>query len=214
VSISAAPTGSLGPVIRLVTRTPSQSQQDFRTLIDVLGRPGTIKSLDVPEELAEYSVPPAVLVAGGLADVDITLAVLSDRPADPCAVALYAATGASEAPPATAQLVVALRPPTPAEILGLARGDALHPEFGCRLILAVTTFEESASALRVRLQGPGVDGQSELRITGVPAGVFEALAAANNEFPAGIDTFLVSADGKVAGLPRSSRIRIDTQGDS
>jgi alpha-D-ribose 1-methylphosphonate 5-triphosphate synthase subunit PhnH len=199
----------LGPVIRLVTRTPAQSQQDFRTLIDVLGRPGTIAALDVP-----VGVAPAAVVAGGLADVDVALAVLTDTPGDPGPAALYAATGASEVPLASAHLVVALRTPTPAEILALARGDALHPEFGCRLILAVEALGAAGSPVTLRLQGPGVDGESELRITGVPAAVFEALAAANAGFPAGVDTFVVSADGKVAGLPRSTRIQIDTQGES
>jgi alpha-D-ribose 1-methylphosphonate 5-triphosphate synthase subunit PhnH len=158
-------------------------------------------------------VPPAAVVAGGLADVDVALAVLTDTPADPGPAALYAATGASQAPPATAHLVVALRTPTPAEILALARGDALHPEFGCRLIIAVEALGAAQSPVTLRLQGPGVDGESELGITGVPAGVFEALVAANAEFPAGVDTFLVAADGKVAGLPRSTRIQIDTQGE-
>ncbi len=210
MSITAAPAGGLGPVIRLITRTPEQSQQDYRTLIEVLGRPGTIAALNVPSE----KVPPAAVVAGGLSDVDVSLAVLAETADDPCATALYAATGASEAPLATAQLVVALRTPTPAEILALARGDALHPEFGCRLILAVAALGNAESPVILRLKGPGVDGENLLGVTGVPAAVFEALAAANAEFPAGVDTFLVSAAGDVAGLPRSSRIQIETQGES
>jgi alpha-D-ribose 1-methylphosphonate 5-triphosphate synthase subunit PhnH len=59
------------------------------------------------------------------------------------------------------------------------------------------------------LSGPGVPGTRQLAVRGLPPAVFDAISEANQAFPAGIDTFLVTADGKVAGLPRS--VRIDTE---
>lgn len=194
-----------GPAIRALTRTPTQSQQDFRLLIDVLCRPGTVRALELA---ARPDVPAAAVVAAGLADVEVSLAVLEDG--ERWAAALHSATGASTAPLATAQLVVALRTPMAPEILALARGDALHPELGSRLVIAVSALGEPDAPVTLHLRGPGVVDENELRISGIPADVLEALSLANAEFPAGVDTFLVAADGRVAALPRSSRIRIET----
>jgi alpha-D-ribose 1-methylphosphonate 5-triphosphate synthase subunit PhnH len=60
----------------------------------------------------------------------------------------------------------------------------------------------------VELTGPGVDGTARLGIAGVPVEVVEALAAVNQRFPLGVDTFLVAAGGQAAGLPRSTRVRV------
>jgi alpha-D-ribose 1-methylphosphonate 5-triphosphate synthase subunit PhnH len=60
----------------------------------------------------------------------------------------------------------------------------------------------------VEVSGPGVDGVRELGIDGLGPGVLEALAEVNDAFPTGVDTWLLSDAGQVAGLPRSARLRI------
>lgn len=208
-----------GERVRALVRAPRASQADFRVLLDALARPGTVGRLDgVP------GVPPALIPAAGLADVEVPLAVLDgpggdgsggvgagpDR--DGWAAALYAATGAPPASPETARMVVALRQITPEEIASLPRGDALAPELGARLVLAVrglgTVDPAPRGGTTLELSGPGVPGTRRLAVAGVAPEVFEALARANAVFPAGIDTFLVAGDGGVAGLPRGARIAL------
>jgi alpha-D-ribose 1-methylphosphonate 5-triphosphate synthase subunit PhnH len=113
-------------------------------------------------------------------------------------------------------MVVAVRPPSEDEVAALPRGDALHPELGARLILAVdglSTPEGAGTGTVLTLTGPGVPGYRRIRAAGPPPEVFRALAAVNSAFPAGVDTFLVAADGTVAGLPRSAHISIDNGED-
>ncbi|WP_214319797.1 phosphonate C-P lyase system protein PhnH [Nonomuraea sediminis] len=186
-------------MIAAAGRTADQAQADFRALINALARPGTL------ERIAPCAGPPALAVAGGLADVEVPTAVLGE---EHLARALHLATSAPVATLGTARMVVALRPPTPEEIAAMPRGDALHPELGTRLILAVATLSESSATVRLSLSGPGVPGSRSLGVTGMPTEVFTALATANGDFPAGIDTFLVAADGTVAGLPRSIQIGV------
>lgn len=193
-----------GERVRALTRGPRESQADFRVLLDALARPGTIGRLDVPA-----GVPAALVPAAGLADVEVPTAVLAGAGEEGWAGALYAATGAPPASPETARMVVALRPLGAGEIAVLPRGDALAPELGTRLILAVPSLDPfPGEGVTVELTGPGVPGTRWLRVTGVDAAVLGALAEANASFPAGIDTFLVDAGGRLAGLPRTTRVRV------
>ncbi|WP_165969890.1 phosphonate C-P lyase system protein PhnH [Nonomuraea terrae] len=206
----------IGVYVRAVTPTAAQAQADFRVLLDVLSRPGVLG------RVGRGDGPAALAVAAGLADVEVPTAVLTAPGEEHWAQALHLGTSAPPAAPQAARMVVALRPPAAEEITALPRGDALHPEFGARLIAAVTVLEGEGpvpSALEVpgargpgvvlSLSGPGVPGARRLRVAGLPREVFAALAAANADFPAGVDTFLVAADGTVAGLPRSTRIEIE-----
>ncbi|WP_433430835.1 phosphonate C-P lyase system protein PhnH [Nonomuraea sp. CA-141351] len=203
--MTAVSTAGIGVHVRAMTPTPAQAQADFRALLNALSRPGVL------DAVGRADGPPALTVAAGLADVEVPTAVLTDSGDEHWARALHLATSAPVAPPEAARMVVALRPPTAAEIAAMRRGDALHPEHGTRLIAAVTTLGEEGVGLALR--GPGVPGTRRLRVAGLPRAVFAALAEANAGFPAGIDTFLVAGDGTVAGLPRSTRIEIENGDD-
>ncbi|MEO3869881.1 phosphonate C-P lyase system protein PhnH [Nonomuraea sp. B12E4] len=219
-ALTGAPTS--GTYVQAVTPTAAQAQDDFRALLNVLSRPGLLDAVH------RGNGPAALAVAAGLADVEVPTAVLTEPGEEHWARALHLATSAPAAPPETARMVVALRPPAAAEIAALTRGDALHPEFGTRLIAAVTALaadpgdrRDGGSAVPgaegpevvLALSGPGVPGTRRIRVTGLDRAVFGALAEANADFPAGIDTFLVAADGTVAGLPRSTRIEIENGDD-
>jgi alpha-D-ribose 1-methylphosphonate 5-triphosphate synthase subunit PhnH len=211
----------IGVHVRAVTPTAAQAQADFRALLNVLSRPGVLDAV-------KHGDGPATLaVAAGLADVEVPTSVLTAPGEEHWARALHLATSAPLAPPETARMVVALRPPSVAEIAALTRGDAMHPEHGARLVAAVATLAQhlgdrqdgrevsgtEESEVVLALSGPGVPGTRRIRVTGLPGEVFTALAAANADFPAGIDTFLVAGDGTVAGLPRSTRIEIENGDD-
>ncbi|GAA3540981.1 phosphonate C-P lyase system protein PhnH [Nonomuraea rosea] len=201
----------IGAHVRAVTPTAAQAQADFRALLNVLARPGVL------DAVGRSGGPPALAVAAGLADVEVPTAVLTAPGEEHWAEALHLATSAPPAAQDTARMVVALRPPTAAEIAGLTRGDVMHPEHGTRLVAAVTAVERAGQPVPgaegpgvvLALSGPGVPGTRRIRVTGLPRAVFEALAEANADFPAGVDVFLVAQDGTVAGLPRSTRIEIE-----
>ena len=48
-------------------------------------------------------------------------------------------------------------------------------------------------------------------VDGLCRDFFDALGRANADFPAGIDVVLVAPDGRIAAIPRSSRIQTRTE---
>jgi alpha-D-ribose 1-methylphosphonate 5-triphosphate synthase subunit PhnH len=231
-----------GARVGALRRTPSASQRDFTTLLDVLSRPGKVGCLAVPDGV------PAVALAAAEVALHVLDGVADDgshnpeSPADTAhtagavsaddsgvrgwGAAVHAVTNAPRTELEFARTVLALRRVTADEVRRLPRGDALNPERGARLFAAVAGLEAEGSeqdgsapggpapagapadadAVPLRLTGPGVREERLLTVRGLPAGVFTALAAVNDAFPLGVDTFLVAPDGSVAGLPRSTRI--------
>lgn len=201
MSLSSATVTGIGERARAARLRPLAAQRAFGLLLDTLARPGTIAHLDVPP-----SVPAALLPAATLADVEVTLAVLDDGG---WAEAVYAATGSPRAELPDADIVLTLRRITADEVASLRRGSAEAPERGARLVAAVDALHTGDGALRLSFTGPGVPGRREVTVDGLDPAVVAALAAANAEFPAGIDVHLVAADGALVSIPRSTSIRID-----
>lgn len=187
-----------GAAIAAISRAPEDSHRDFRQLIEVLGRPGSVGRIDTVD-----GIPPVITLAAGLADVDVTVAVLDEDWERP----FFVATGATRAEPARARHVVATLPLTAGQLATFDRGDALHPEHGARVFAAVAGFDSATGAVTLVLSGPGIAGEATLLVNGLDPGLFAALAAANANFPAGIDIVLVAADGRIAAIPRSSHIQ-------
>lgn len=193
------------------------SQAVFRALLDALARPGQPTRLPAG---AAPGLPRALVPALALADVDLPVAVLA---ADDVAWhdVVRTATGATAAPLPLAELVVSLRPPSPAEVGTLPRGTADRPEGGGRLVVACRALEAEPSAsgsrtggepgrLRIEVMGPGVPGVRAFTVAGIEPDLVIALADANAGHPAGVDTWLVADDGTTVGLPRSARLRAGT----
>jgi alpha-D-ribose 1-methylphosphonate 5-triphosphate synthase subunit PhnH len=208
---ASADTGAVGSYVQSLTVPPDVAQADFRALLAALAEPGTLTTITPPA-----GVPAALAVAAGLADVEVPVCVLTGAGTEHWTQALQLATSAPSARLEDARMIVALRSPSVDEVAALPRGDALHPELGARLILTVaglTVAEDTGTGTVLALAGPGVPGSRRIRVSGPPSEVFHALAAVNTAFPAGVDTFLVAADGTVAGLPRSTRISIENGED-
>lgn len=190
---------------------PHASHRVFKVLFEALSRPGQLTALGSDRTLVES---PALLVALALADIDVRVHVLAPTGshagshASDWSDAIHATTGATRSSLEAAELVVALRPPTPDEIRSLRRGSADAPELGARLAVACTRLADTDGEVIVSLRGPGVPEARRVAFDGVPVEVLETLASVNLAFPAGVDTFFVADDGIVVGLPRTSRIEI------
>lgn len=178
------------------------SQAVFRVLLDALAHPGRVLPLP-PDLLADRALPPALIVPLALADLSQSVAV-TGAGADRGARLVATATSCRLAEPDAADQVVVLDGASPALVATLRRGSAMAPEEGCRLALACRALHAGGGGdVTIDLRGPGVEDTGAVGVDGIDAAVVAALAEANADFPAGVDTWLVADGGDVVGFPRS-----------
>ncbi|MBA2497966.1 MAG: phosphonate C-P lyase system protein PhnH [Acidimicrobiia bacterium] len=192
-----------------------ESQGTFRVLLDTLARPGRVRTL--PTGVPRPPAPAALAVPLALADLGQRVAVVGDENgglidgvAGRWAAMVRDATSCAIVRIEEADLVVVLAGAAEADLIErLRRGSPLAPEQGCRLVLACDRLVAgSPGAVAVTLRGPGVPDVAVLGIDGIDAEVLAAVALANTAFPCGIDTWLVSGRGEVAGIPRSTTLEV------
>jgi alpha-D-ribose 1-methylphosphonate 5-triphosphate synthase subunit PhnH len=174
------------------------AQRAFRAVLDALARPGTVQQLPA----GPPDVPAALLPVLALADLDTPVAVLADQGSWADAVATATTAPTVDLP--AARLVAALRPLRSGEAFAVHTGSAAAPEDGALVALAVPALAGGAT---LTLRGPGIGGERTVAPQGVSADLTAARVAAT--FPAGFDLLLVDADGRVLGIPRSTRIEED-----
>lgn len=196
----------------------AQSQLIFRAVLDALARPGTIRRLPAAARgAAGEGAPAALLPLLALADLTTPACVLADGGDWPEVV--RAMTSAPAAELAQARLVAALRPVSGSELAALRAGTPTAPEDGALACLSVTGIRPApvtgapdggADGRLLRLAGPGIAGTRRLLVTGLPPGFAAVRRKLTGEFPAGADLLLITADGDLAGLPRTTRIDEET----
>jgi alpha-D-ribose 1-methylphosphonate 5-triphosphate synthase subunit PhnH len=190
--------------------TGDQSLSVFRAVLEALCRPGRVVHL--PAGVAT-SVPPAAVPVLALADLDVSVATLEAGDGSAWASSIRSVTGCRLAAAADADMVVAIRSPSGPEVASLRAGTAEAPERGARLFVLCAAITEGSTdaGTTIRIQGPGASAGRTITVTGVDADVFRTLSGANRGFPGGVDTWLITGDRRMIGIPRSSRI--DIRGD-
>lgn len=186
----------------MATISPAGSQFAFRAALDALARPGTVRHLSGPDGVsAADGIPAALLPLLALADLTTPACVLADD--GEWAEMVRVMTSAPMAKLADARLVSVLRPLRDGELDSLRTGTPAAPEDGALACLAVTEFGTGSS---LRLTGPGIPGSRELRVAGLPPGFADCRRRLVRGFPAGADLLLVTPEGGLAGLPRTTAI--------
>jgi alpha-D-ribose 1-methylphosphonate 5-triphosphate synthase subunit PhnH len=169
---------------------PTLQQRVFRRLLDCFAYPGQIAPSGDIQRAALLTVL-ATLLDGetSLADPHRLIAAadwpkLQARPDTADSAAFVVADGA-RAPDFTPQL-----------------GTLESPERGATVVLTVATL---GAGQRLRLSGAGIDGHTELAVTGLHPGWVDARADWVAAFPLGVD--LILCDGACfAALPRTTHI--------
>lgn len=179
---------------------PAASQQTFRAVLEALARPAVPMAL--PSQPLDVLVPVIAPVLA-LADLSTGVCVLENA-GDRWADAVATATSAPTWPAEMAKLVAAIRPVGDDEVRGFARGSAQAPEEAA--LVALSVRDVLGGPRRWTLSGPGIRGTACIAPKGLPAGFVAARADAVAAYPAGIDILLVTDDGRVVGLPRTTTI--------
>src|SRR5262245_36615491 len=163
--------------------------------MDSMARPGKINRLD-PVRL---DPPPdlngaSVLVAFALMDATSSFHTVNMNRQE--SAYLVSNTGARHSEIENAQFLFANGDES-ADFLDLANcGDLLYPDTAATVVLQVTegASEALSDALKLRLEGPGIDGLTTLFVRGLSADILLALQARNAEFPLGLDSILTFVD--------------------
>lgn len=161
----------------------------FEALMWALARPGTVHDLPEPG-----------LLPLALALVDLECRVMAD---DPDLAARIAETGARLATAPVADHAFLTESDKALGVLAqLPAGTPLYPDQGATLVLPAVIGRGE----RLRLTGPGISGQAEIALGGLPPGFFD-LRAERCRYPAGIE--IVFVDGaRIVALPRSTRVEV------
>lgn len=186
---------------RLRALTPTESQQVFRSCLDALAHPGRVVPL--PTDALPHDAASAAMPMLALTDLMTPVAGLDDDESQLRQVAIV--TGAPVVAPPQARWVLATSATAVRRFRELSTGTALHPERGAVVCLQVDGF---SSGQTLRLRGPGVDGQTELQVRGLPDGFVAARDELLESPPCGVDFLLVCGDA-VAALPRTTNLTIE-----
>ena len=180
------------------------AQAAFRALLDALAHPTRIHPLTGPAEA------PAGLGAGLGA---VALTVLDEESAlwlDPRRAAdaevtswLTFHTGVRLVTAAADADFVLADPASLPPLAELAAGSDEEPHRSATVLLDV---RDAAGSLRVRAEGPGIDGHAIADAPWADDAFLDAWRANGARFPRGVDLLLVGA-ASVAGLPRTTRLR-------
>lgn len=180
------------------------AQGTFRAVMDALARPG------LPRPLSSGLVPPPPLtpelaaVALALADADTPVWLDAALAAAPeVAAYLRFHTGAPLTDdPARAAFALIREPGRCLPLSDFAPGTPAYPDTSTTLVLALDAITEGEG---LHLAGPGVRGTVRMAPRPLPANFLAQIAANRADFPLGVDLIL-TAPGRVAGLPRSTNV--------
>jgi alpha-D-ribose 1-methylphosphonate 5-triphosphate synthase subunit PhnH len=176
------------------------AQATFRTVMDAMARPGTVRALAGVGAPAPLS-PTAAAIALTLLDYETPFWL--DAPlADTGEVARFISfhTGARvTGDPADAAFAFVAAPAAVPPFARFAQGSAEYPDRSTTLVLQVAHLAEGDGMV---LRGPGIAGTRRLAASPLPASFLDQLADNRALFPRGID-ILLAAPTAVAGLPRS-----------
>jgi len=182
----------------------TDAQSAFHAVMHAMANPGRVYAL------ARAATPPLPLtpelgvVAATLLDHDAT--VWCDRAIAANADATAWLTFQTGAPQVDGSASAQFALVTDASLLpALAEFSQGLPEFPDRsttVVLAVKSFESGQGLV---LKGPGIDGEREVHIDGLPQDFVAQWRDNGAQFPLGIDLVLVS-EGAVIAFPRTTRI--------
>lgn len=179
------------------------SARCFRTLLDVLSRPGRVMEFSVAHSSVAELHPASALVALTLADHESP--VWLDETLNSSAVREFVRFHCG-APiiedPSQAMFAIFAKKPEFKDLPAFHMGTPDYPDRSTTLILQVDGFE---AAEKYILSGPGIKDTQVFGVQGSGNDFWDWQATNRQMFPLGLDVILTSGH-QVAALPRSVRI--------
>lgn len=181
--------------------TVMDSQRIFRVLLEALSRPG--KVLDLPVE-----GDPVEALARTLLDGEVSFLV-SGEGVEAVEGDFVRATGSRPARVGEADFAFFFGGGSGGALMEMKPGTLEAPEDGATAVYLVHRLSPGSGELTIELAGPGVPDTRRLGIDGLTAEEAEQIRASRASYPLGVDVYLLDRDGRVAGLPRSARVKVE-----
>ena len=192
--------------------TVFDAQQHFRLLLDSMSRPGKINTfpnadIDPPQGFSHA----AALTGFALLNSDVTYFITGDNAPD-IGRYLLVNTGSQPANIAIADYIFLPERHDASGLENARVGTPAYPEDSATLIASAQLISEELheGALAITLKGPGVNGQAEVFVSGLSAGLLDFVKEQNAEYPLGTDLIITDRDGNVICIPRSNKFTYTT----
>ena len=191
------------------------SQATFRALLDSMSRPGKICQIPLRsyEAPPQGFCPPALSILKTLCDhrVSFSLGAAHEKPEWIRYLEVNLATPFQ--PVVNADFVLFDGESFSDDFARLRRGSLEFPESSATALLSVTRLLGEAAQgagpiCTLFLAGPGVKGRVRVSVAGFDPAYATERERTNRLYPLGVDIFLFDAEGRVAGIPRTSTVEI------
>ena len=178
-------------------------QKVFRIMLEALSRPGRVKDIPCRPDVPAPLYPSTAALALTLFDLDTFLWLDStlDRPEIRQYLGFHCGSPLVK-DPARASFGIFGQGNDFSGLAGFAQGDPAYPDRSSTLLIQVDGFD---GPIVRTLGGPGIDGRTTLRVSGLPDTFWSEFKNNHQRFPQGVDCFLVSPL-QVCGLPRTTRV--------
>ncbi|MES9971823.1 MAG: phosphonate C-P lyase system protein PhnH [Candidatus Thiodiazotropha sp.] len=174
--------------------TPSVQQQNYRALLEAISRPGMVKPLHTTQ-----GGQAATAILATLLDAEVSLADMHDLLDASDWPMLQASSGVLE------EADYVFCDGSRCQAFQPKLGSLPSPEQSATLIIKVDSVKRGG--LRLRLSGPGVNGNTHCAITGLDPDWLSQRENWVAAFPLGVDLFLVD-DSDVVALPRTTKVEV------
>jgi alpha-D-ribose 1-methylphosphonate 5-triphosphate synthase subunit PhnH len=180
------------------------AQGVFRAVLDALARPGTVQAVSARLDPPPPLTPELAAIALALTDRDTPVwldPLLAAAPEVAAYLRFHTGAPLTDDPAAASFALVRDANNCP-PLSAFAQGIPAYPDTSTTLVIAFDALEAGTG---LRLSGPGIRGTADLALAPMPPGWPGAWRENHAGFPLGVDR-LLTAPGRVAGLPRSTRV--------
>lgn len=177
------------------------TQSIYRTLLDVMSRPGSVGTF--VESAVVFDDDELLAVAATLLDQEVKHTVFGD---ELLADKIGEVTGSKPVPVERADYIFVAGRHGEGRIGEAQRGSLSYPDQGATVIYRVEHLREVAETPKLVLRGPGIDGERRPTIEGISIAELRLLSDINEGYPLGVDALFVDSSRRVMALPRSTQI--------
>jgi alpha-D-ribose 1-methylphosphonate 5-triphosphate synthase subunit PhnH len=176
----------------------------YRIILQAMSHPGKSYRLPAPTA-ADIKHAPLLAMLGCLLDSEVTFSIIGDD-CSPLANELTLYTGSSRTGISEADFIIARHGATDGLLPLIKRGSLEYPDKGATVVYRIDEIMDYGGT--AALTGPGINGVIRPRFAGLAAEELPGFREINAEYPLGVDVMFLDSHGRIACIPRSTKIGV------